>query len=149
MKKKAFTLIELLVVIAIIAILVVLIILALNAARQRARDSQRRSDLRTVQTGLELYNDTNGAYPTSAGYDPELKTALASADYGFDAAADVPDDPLNTDNHVYGYISGASGQDYALGVLELESAPGTNDTSCGAGVWEHCVGTDMALVPVN
>ena len=146
--KKAFTLIELLVVIAIIAILVVLIIMALNAARQRARDSKRRTDLRSVQTGLELYNDTSGSYPQVATY-TLLKGQLENAnqDYGFDVG-DMPDDPLNTGTHVYGYNNGNSGIDYALGVRELEGAAGTNDTVCGV-IWEHCVGTDMDIVPAN
>ncbi|MFH0972699.1 MAG: prepilin-type N-terminal cleavage/methylation domain-containing protein, partial [Patescibacteria group bacterium] len=60
-----FTLIELLVVIAIIGLLSTLAIVALNNARQKSRDARRVSDIKQIQTALELYyNDANG-YPSS------------------------------------------------------------------------------------
>ncbi|MFC1656707.1 type II secretion system protein [Patescibacteria group bacterium] len=67
-KLRGFTFIELLVVIAIIAILVVLVILALNAARARARDSQRKSNLNTLKTTVESYNDDHNYYPKVCAY---------------------------------------------------------------------------------
>lgn len=63
-KQKGFTLIELLVVIAIIGLLSTLAVVALNNARQKSRDAKRVSDVKQIQTALELfYNDANG-YPT-------------------------------------------------------------------------------------
>jgi prepilin-type N-terminal cleavage/methylation domain-containing protein len=63
MNKKGFTLIELLVVIAIIGLLSTLAVVALGSARQKARDSKRLSDLKQVQTALELYFTDNNTYP--------------------------------------------------------------------------------------
>ncbi len=63
--RKGFTLIELLVVIAIIGILSAVGLIALNGAREKARDSQRKSDLGQLRTGLALYYDTNNNYPNS------------------------------------------------------------------------------------
>jgi type II secretion system protein G len=63
MNKKGFTLIELLVVIAIIGLLSTLAVVALGSARQKARDSKRLSDLKQVQTALELYYTDNNSYP--------------------------------------------------------------------------------------
>lgn len=54
---KGFTLIELLVVIGIVAILAVVVILTINPAEllRQARDSNRISDLSTLQSALSLY----------------------------------------------------------------------------------------------
>jgi len=49
MRKRGFTLIELLVVISIIGLLAALIVVNFNAARERARDVQRKSDLDQVK----------------------------------------------------------------------------------------------------
>lgn len=62
---KGFTLIELLVVVALIGVLATLVLANLNAARQRGRDAQRKSDLRNIQTALRLYYNDYGKFPTS------------------------------------------------------------------------------------
>lgn len=62
-KQKGFTLIELLVVIAIIGLLSTLAVVALNNARQKSRDARRISDIKQIQTALELYYNEDGAYP--------------------------------------------------------------------------------------
>lgn len=64
MNKKGFTLIELLVVIAIIALLSTLAVVALGSARQKARDAKRLSDVKQVQTALELYYTDKNGYPS-------------------------------------------------------------------------------------
>jgi prepilin-type N-terminal cleavage/methylation domain-containing protein len=57
LKKSAFTLIELLVVIGIIAVLSLVVILTLNPAEllRQSRDSNRLSDLSTMNSALSLY----------------------------------------------------------------------------------------------
>jgi type II secretion system protein G len=67
-KQGGFTLLELLIVIVIIGILAVLIVPNLTAGPQRARDSQRKSDLRNVKTALETYFNDSNAYPNVANY---------------------------------------------------------------------------------
>ncbi|MDO8511680.1 MAG: type II secretion system protein [bacterium] len=64
--KKGFTLIELMVVIGIIGILSSLILVSLNLARSRARDGQRRNDIKQIMTALELYYASNGEYPNTS-----------------------------------------------------------------------------------
>lgn len=68
MKKinKGFTLIELLVVIGIIAVLTGLIAFNFNSARARARDVQRKNDMKAMEQALELYRNDNGqTFPSS------------------------------------------------------------------------------------
>src|SRR3990167_2999854 len=52
---RSFTLIELLVVIGIIGTLSALTLPNFMSARERARDSQRKNDLKQIQKALELY----------------------------------------------------------------------------------------------
>jgi len=61
-----FTLIELLVVISIIGILATLLLANYSATRERARDTQRKSDLRNIQTALRMYYNDYNKYPSSS-----------------------------------------------------------------------------------
>ena len=65
-KTKGFTLIELLVVIAIIGLLSTLAVVALNNARTKSRDAKRLADIKSIQTGLELYFADKNTYPVVA-----------------------------------------------------------------------------------
>ena len=62
-KKEGFTLIELLVVIAIVAILAGLVVVNLSGIRERARDTQRKSELNELKKALRLYYNDNSRYP--------------------------------------------------------------------------------------
>ncbi|MDB4940358.1 MAG: gspG [Candidatus Doudnabacteria bacterium] len=63
---KGFTLIELIVVIAIISLLASIVLINLNVGRQKSRAAKRYSDLKQVQSALELYYTDFGSYPQSA-----------------------------------------------------------------------------------
>ncbi|MFH0963597.1 MAG: type II secretion system protein [Planctomycetota bacterium] len=67
MKKKGFTLIELLVVMVIIALLVGLLLPALGRAREEARKTQCRSNLRQIGLALNMYTTDNKGW-TPPGY---------------------------------------------------------------------------------
>lgn len=112
--KQGFTLIELLVVIAIIGLLSTLAVVALGSAREKARDSKRLSDLKQVQTALELYYTDNNGYPTAASSTLGTGSFACLDSTGFgtsgSCAADaymgqVPSDPSNG---TYVYNSTAS-----------------------------------------
>lgn len=61
--RQGFTLIELLVVVSLIAILAGVVYVNFNDSQKTARDVQRQSDLRDLQTAIELYKNKYGRYP--------------------------------------------------------------------------------------
>lgn len=64
-RKRAFTLIELLVVIAIIAVLIALLLPAVQQARESARRTQCKNNLKQVGLALHNYHDTYLVFPAA------------------------------------------------------------------------------------
>lgn len=63
-RQSGFTIVELLIVIVIIGILATLVIVTFSGVQQRARDSERKTDINAVAGQLEAVYAKLGAYPT-------------------------------------------------------------------------------------
>jgi len=66
-RKQGFTLIELLVVIAIIAILIALLLPAVQQAREAARRTQCKNNLKQLGLAMHNYHDTHNKFPMQSG----------------------------------------------------------------------------------
>lgn len=126
---RGFTLIELLVVIALIGIIAALAMIALGAARQKSRDSRRLSDLKQIQSALELFYDGNNGYPATTSILLADNNHSCLSTSGFLPAGsctttllDFPKDPAGG----YYYYS-SSGDDYVV----LTSLEGVMDDLTG------------------
>ncbi len=146
--KKAFTLIELLVVIAIIGLLSTMAVVALSGARKKSRDAKRVSDIKQIQTALELYYFDQGSYPDDPTTDSTLGTtdSVCLDEDGFGTACDaggttymgvVPADPGVDSGYVYTYET-TDGSDYTItfgltgATGSLECTSGYDSTCCTA-----------------
>lgn len=129
--QKGFTLVELLIVVAIIAILSTLLMVNFIGIRQRARDAERKSSLRQIQSAFELYRADQNSYPTALG------TCIGVPDCTNTANAiymkNVPTDPngsswYNSGNYYY-YTPDSGGTYYLVACLENTSDKDQNATA--------------------
>ncbi len=65
-KQQGFTIVELLIVIVVIGILAALVITTFTGIQQKARNTERQTDIKAVHGQVEAYYAQNGKYPTLA-----------------------------------------------------------------------------------
>lgn len=129
--KRGFTLIELLIVVAIIGVLATLLMANFVGVRQRARDAQRKSDLRQIQSALEIYRSDLGSYPISI---PSCGSSLTGGSPLNTYMQKIPCDPSGTTYYNSGnyFYSSTGGTTYTLGSC-LENTADTQGTSTSPG----------------
>ena len=148
--RKGFTLIELLVVISIIGVLSTIAMTSLNAARAKARDARRLSNVEQIRLALEMYKSDHGIYPGPVSSNGDWEISYEDGADFIDALKDegyfttaVPVDPVNSGGKYYYYFRyGAggggcpieNGDFYVLGISDMEGGnrpyPGSPGWSC-------------------
>jgi type II secretion system protein G len=126
---RGFTLIELLIVISLIGVLSSVLIVLINPVTQfkRARDAQRKADIRQIQSALEMYRSDVGNYPVTGS----LPFGAVWTFNGVTYMSKVPSDPKNGWT-VYSYTSAAPSTTYTLiSCLENANDPQANGVACG------------------
>ena len=148
---RGFTIVELLIVIVVIAILASISVVAYVGIQQRARDTQRLSDLRSIAQALELYKVDNGHYPKESD---GASAGSARGRLGQGNPIDgmlapymdqIPVDPVNDATHYYYYDGkhncGGQGAKSVLFARTMESGK-TDSETCTA--WGSEGGSDQA-----
>lgn len=162
-KNNGFTLIELLIAIAIIGLITTLVVVALRNVREKARDAKRLADIQTIQTALEMYYNTNKAYPgntddDNSGWDVGYNGGPVSGDPFIrdletsGVLTKTPGDPITTENWrgyaYFKYSAGANGcpaskgMFYVLGIRDMETVS-TGQKHPSSPGWDCDTGTTL------
>lgn len=62
-KQRGFTIVELLIVIVVIGILAALVVTTFTGIQQKARNTERQTDIKAIHGQIEAYYAQNGSYP--------------------------------------------------------------------------------------
>lgn len=145
---SAFTLIELLVVIAIISSLSAILVPNFMGARERARDAQRKSDLKQIQKALEMYKQDQNppAYLPTANFAGISGTTWSSGTTVY--MNKVPEDPNRTPSNDYYYSRDTlDSLKYTLcACLENIADPDASDGNCSADTSYSCTSGKKYIV---
>ena len=114
-KNSGFTLVEIIVVVGILGLLITGLISLINPSLQleKSRDSKRKSDLKQIQSALELYRADQDSYPTprlnSVAICSGISLAYTCASPEVTYMQTVPKDPNATgNNRQYYYCTGTA-----------------------------------------
>ena len=136
---KGFTIVELLIVIVVIGILAALVIIQFTNIQARARDTERKSDMRSIQSKLAEYYALNGRYPTALSDSslalpadsckgPSGTGTCAAPDYTYKAfltATAVPADTYAASNSATADGTATDAGKYILYVNNMETGGST------------------------
>jgi prepilin-type N-terminal cleavage/methylation domain-containing protein len=143
MNRRGFTIVELLIVIVVIAMLAAISIVAFTGVQQRARDTQRKSDLSQLAKAIRVYQVDRGDY-AQAGCGNGSGSGWLHSDY--DGAAG-PNLPINT------CLINAKALEQPFvdpsGLNNCDNGAGCNaymKASCAAGTW---VLANLETLPQN
>lgn len=138
-KEDGFTLVEVLVVMAIIAIMAGFVVMNLLPEQGKAQVQRAKSDIRTLETALEMYRLDMGRYPDAqdgllALRTPPSDSAQAAKFRPGGYIKNTPKDPWGND-YIY-VIPGENGV-YDLLSYGADGQPGGADMDADIVNWGH------------
>ena len=125
-RQSGFTLVEIMVVVVILAVLGALVVPKLIENVDRARVARAQSDIRAIQTALDLYRLDNFKYPTTEqGLMALVKQPADPSITNYRAEGYLPGVPKDPWNNPYQYSSpGADGKPYEVLTFGRDGKPG-------------------------
>ncbi len=115
-RQSGFTLIEIMVVVVILAVLGALVVPKILENVDKARVTRAQSDIRAIETALDLYRLDNFKYPTTEqGLQALVKQPSDPTITNYRSGGYLPSLPKDPWNNTYIYVSpGADGRDYDI-----------------------------------
>ncbi len=126
-RSSGFTIVELLIVIVVIGILAALVVVTYNGIQQKARDTERKTDINALHGQLEAYQAQNGKYPTLDNINNVSPADFRQTNMkGLDPAA--LGDPNNSASQVLVAAPAANNYAYAVSPANCDNAAGGDCT---------------------
>lgn len=132
---RGFTLVEMIGAIAILAIILSVVLFNMQAAKEKARDTERVSDFQQIQLAVRGYKDLYSTSTLPAAVDGEL---YSGSDLESKISLYLPhviEDPINSDEFQYYYDSShdCNGTIYSVAIaLTMERSNGNYVEKCDA-----------------
>src|SRR5579859_3848314 len=125
-RQSGFTLIEIMVVVVILAVLGALVVPKILENVDKARVTRAQSDIRAIQTALDLYRLDNFKYPTTEqGLQALVKQPADPTITNYRSGGYLPSLPKDPWNNPYIYTSpGADGREYDITSYGRDGKPG-------------------------
>jgi general secretion pathway protein G len=125
-RQSGFTLIEIMVVVVILAVLGALVVPKILENVDKARVTRAASDIRAIQTALDLYRLDNFKYPTTEqGLQALVTQPTDPSITNYRSGGYLPSLPKDPWNNPYQYVSpGANGRDYDIISYGRDGKPG-------------------------
>jgi general secretion pathway protein G len=125
-RQSGFTLIEIMVVVVILAVLGALVVPKILENVDKARVTRAASDIRAIQTALDLYRLDNFKYPTTEqGLQALVTQPTDPTITNYRSGGYLPSLPKDPWNNPYQYVNpGANGRDYDITSYGRDGKPG-------------------------
>jgi general secretion pathway protein G len=127
-KQRGFTIVELLIVIVVIGILAALVITTFSGIQQKARDTERQTDIKAIYSQIEAYYAQNGKYPALGNLNDN--TWRSSNMKGLDKEA--LRDPRNSS---YQLVGALAANVYSYAVFASDGTTACDDTNTDCAVY--------------
>jgi general secretion pathway protein G len=125
-RQSGFTLIEIMVVVVILAVLGALVVPKILENVDKARVTRAASDIRAIETALDLYRLDNFKYPTTEqGLQALVKQPADPTITNYRSEGYLPSVPKDPWNNTYEYVNpGPDGRQYEITTRGKDGKPG-------------------------